>query len=97
MLCLTHRHSTSAPPLIASKATSVNGSARSYHISSTPGKWKSGFNRHFQSLTWRHKKAPAGGLLVSPNDVLLLRPTDAVLVRYHYVRIGVLGRDNAKR
>src|SRR5208337_1715067 len=42
IFCLTHRHSTSAPPLIASKPTSVNDSARSYHTSSTPGKWKSG-------------------------------------------------------
>jgi adenylosuccinate synthase len=41
-LCFTHRHSTSSPSPIASKPTSVNGSASSYHISSTLGKWKSG-------------------------------------------------------
>src|SRR5208283_3406571 len=51
IFCLTHRHSTSAPPLIASKPTSVNDSARSYHTSSTPGKWKSGIEAsHLEAL-----------------------------------------------
>src|SRR5208283_5217438 len=52
IFCLTHRHSTSAPPLIASKPTSVNDSARSYHTSSTPGKWKSGPTGQIRAATY---------------------------------------------
>jgi hypothetical protein len=47
ILCLTHRHSTSLPTLIASIPTSVNGSASSYQINSTLAKRKSGFTFAF--------------------------------------------------